>query len=93
MTSRRWHGRNVLDLVRELNQKLRGWANYFCLGPVGRAYRAVDAHGAARLRQWLCGKHKQSSRGFHSYPDRYLTDTLGLIRLPRLPRAVLCANA
>jgi len=93
MTSRRWHGRNVLDLVRELNQKLRGWANYFCLGPVSRAYRAVDAHVAARLRQWLCGKHKQSSRGFHSYPDRYLTDTLGLIRLPRLPRAVPCANA
>jgi group II intron reverse transcriptase/maturase len=93
MTSRRWHGRNVLDLVRELNQKLRGWANYFCLGPVSRAYRAVDAHVAARLRQWLCGKHKQPSRGFHSYPDRYLTDTLGLIRLPRLPRAFLCANA
>lgn len=93
MTSRRWHGRNVLDLVGELNQKLRGWANYFRLGPVSRAYRAVDAHVRARLRQWLCGKHKKSSRGFPYWPDRYLTETLGLIRLPLLPRPFPCAHA
>jgi group II intron reverse transcriptase/maturase len=92
-TSRRWHGRNVLDLVGELNRTLRGWANYFCLGPVSRAYRAVDAHVRARLRQWLCGKHQKSSRGFHSWPDRYLTDRLGLIRLALLPRPIPCAPA
>ena len=92
-TSRRWHGRDALDLVPELNRKLRGWANYFCLGPVSRAYRAVDAHVTARLRQWLCGKHQKSSRGFPYWPDRYLTETLGLLRLPLLPRTVPCAHA
>ena len=35
-----------------------GWANYFCLGPVSRAYRAVERHARRRLRQWLCAKHK-----------------------------------
>ncbi|MFN0106933.1 MAG: group II intron maturase-specific domain-containing protein [Bryobacteraceae bacterium] len=32
---------------------LNGWANYFCLGPVGNAYRAVEGHTRRRLRQWL----------------------------------------
>ena len=44
-------GRNKTTLdaqvvVKTLNQKLNGWANYFCLGPVSKAYRAVDQHTA-----------------------------------------------
>ncbi|MHB1857975.1 MAG: group II intron maturase-specific domain-containing protein [Acidobacteriaceae bacterium] len=35
-------------------------ANYFRLGPVSKAYRAVDRHARKRLRQWLCAKHKVS---------------------------------
>lgn len=29
-----------------------------CLGPVSRAYRALDAHTTYWLRRWLCKKHK-----------------------------------
>ena len=79
------------DVVADLNRKLRGWANYFCLGPVSKAYRAVDGHTRHRLRQWLCGKHKQAGSGTGRYPDKYLYQTLGLIRLEpqtaNLPRA------
>ncbi len=58
-------GRNkiLLDhktVVTKLNQMMNGWANYFCLGPVGKAYRAVDQHARGRLRQWLRAKHKSS---------------------------------
>ena len=80
-------------LVGRLNRLLRGWANYFCLGPVSKAYRAVDAHVAARLRRWLCAKHKVSSGGYTRYSEPYLTERLGLVRLPRLPRRYPCANA
>ena len=56
-------GRNKLLLIRNsgdsLNRMMTGWANYFCLGPVSKAYRAVDAHARRRLRRWLCAKHKQ----------------------------------
>ena len=50
-------------VVAQLNQMLLGWANYFCLGPVSQAYRAVDRHACHRLRQWLCGKHKVQEPG------------------------------
>jgi RNA-directed DNA polymerase len=82
-------GRNMtlLDapgIVDRLNRKLRGWANYFRLGPVSKAYRAVDSHVTKRLRQWLCAKHKTPGQGTARFPDEYLYQTLGLIRLPGL---------
>lgn len=93
ITGRRWLWLNAQDMVGRLNRMLRGWANYFCLGPVSHAYRAVDACVTTRLRQWLCKKHKQSSRGYSRYPDRYLTETLGLVRLPLLTSSLLWAKA
>jgi hypothetical protein len=32
------------EQVARLNRLLVGWANYFCLGPVSQAYRAIDQH-------------------------------------------------
>jgi len=46
-------------IVERLNRMMIGWANYFCLGPVSKAYRAVDLHARRRLRRWLCDKHKE----------------------------------
>ena len=62
-------------------RSLRGWGNYFCLGPVSKVYRAVDAHCCYRLRQWLCRKHKVRGAGTGRYPDEYLYGTLGLVQL------------
>src|ERR1700681_3477430 len=50
-------------VVAKLNRTIIGWANYFCLGPVSKAYRAVDSHACRRLRQWLCAKHKVLGSG------------------------------
>jgi hypothetical protein len=47
-----------------------------CLGPVSKAYRAVDRHTASRLRQWLRRKHKVQGRGTARFPDAYLYQTL-----------------
>jgi RNA-directed DNA polymerase len=92
-TDPRWTWRDAGELVEDLNRKLRGWANYFILGPVSKAYRAVDSHVKKRLRQWLCRKHKKRGRGIARYPDQYLYETLGLIRLPSLTRDLPWANA
>jgi RNA-directed DNA polymerase len=80
-TSRRWGLLDVEELVGRLNKKLDGWANYFWLGQVSKAYRAVDSHARRRLRHWLCRKHQVGGRGTSRFPDAYLHQTLGLSRL------------
>jgi len=68
-------------IVAKLNRMLIGWANYFCLGPVSKAYRAVDSYAKMRLRLWLRTKHKVRGRANQVFPDKHLHGTLGLVRL------------
>lgn len=86
ITEETGHRRTFLEaeyIVGRLNRKLTGWANYFCLGPVSPAYRAINAHVIQRLRRWLCKKHKVPGKGTRRYPDQYLYEQLrGLINLP-----------
>jgi RNA-directed DNA polymerase len=35
-------------VVAKLNRTMIGWANYFSLGPVSKAYRAVESHACKR---------------------------------------------
>jgi hypothetical protein len=79
----------AIGAVVEVTKRL----GYFCLGPVSTAYRAINAHVNRRLRQWLCKKHKVQGTGIRHYPDRYLYETLGLIKLPKRTRNLPCAKA
>ena len=58
------------EMVSRLNRALTGWANYFTLGQVSPAYRAVDQHTTRRLRQWLCRKHKARSGKYVRFLER-----------------------
>lgn len=93
ITSSRWLMLDAQDRVVRLNRLLRGWANYFCLGPVSKAYRAVDAHARYRLRRWLCRKHKVRGRGITQFSDEYLYRTLALVRLEPLTHNLPWAKA
>ena len=81
-------------MVGRLNRRLRGWAHYFNLGTVSRAYHAVNYHVTSRLRRWLCRKHKVRGPGYSQYPDIRLYQELGLYQLRRsgrsLPIATVC---
>ena len=84
ISSETGHNRTLLDqkvVVAKLNRMMNGWANYFCLGPVSKAYRAVDRHARKRLRQWLCAKHKVAGRATRKYPEATLHTAFGLICL------------
>jgi len=81
MTRKGTYRKPEAALVGEINRKLRGWGNYFCLGAVSQTYRVVDNHTRHRLRQWLNAKHR--SRGVQPvrHPAAYLHEKLGLYRL------------
>jgi RNA-directed DNA polymerase len=83
------HDRTQLDpeiVVKKLNQRMNGWANYFCLGPVSKAYRAIEKHAERRLRQWLCAKHEVAYPATKKFPSGSLNTKFGLIRLSERTR-------
>jgi len=92
-TDRRGTWQELGDVVGQLNQQIAGWAHYFCLGPVSKAYDIVNRHVCQRLRWWLCRKLRVVGTGLYRFSDKYLHEHLGLIDLRRHRRGFLCANA
>jgi group II intron reverse transcriptase/maturase len=80
-TERRKQWMEADEMVQTINRKLLGWANYFSLGPTGKAYGAIDRYTPWRLRRWLCKKHKVHNSGATVFPYEYLYRTLGLVEL------------
>jgi RNA-directed DNA polymerase len=68
------------EICDQLNSKLHGWSNYFCLGTRQGIFRAVDRYIYERVRDFLARRHKVAGRGTRrfSYEAVYAT---GLMRL------------
>ena len=59
-------------VIRAINHRLRGWANYYSYGTLSIPYRRVDRLVSGRLRRWLCRRHKVAGRGTRRFPDEAL---------------------
>jgi group II intron reverse transcriptase/maturase len=86
VTSARTTWRSQEVEVRELNQVLSGWANYFSLGYVTGAWRIVQQHACRRLRQWMHRKTNTRRGGPQNPPDLRLYEEYGLLNLVQLIR-------
>jgi RNA-directed DNA polymerase len=77
------------EVCQKLNQKLRGWQQYFNCGSKSRAYKAVDEYVYDRVRNFLRRRHKVSSQGTRQFPGERVYGSLGVLRLqgPRAARA------
>ena len=79
------------QMAYRLTEVLRGWAGYFCMGPVGKPYRKINSHVRYRFRKWWEAKHKRRQRTPCWYWGSWLEEEFGLLQLEwdpsRLPKA------
>jgi RNA-directed DNA polymerase len=91
MTSRNRTLLSPAEMVADLNPVLRGWAGYFCLGPVSDAYRVINSHTRYPFRKWWRAKHKGVIVSPCWYWSPWLERKFGLLQLKwdarRLPHA------
>ena len=77
----KWNSRPIDEVVDYLNRLLCGWANYFSYGTRRKAFYAIDKYVYERMRDFLCCRHKDPSRGSRRFSSRYVRDELGVVRL------------
>lgn len=83
MTGTKWGWKPIADLVRELNQYLQGWSQYFGHGYPSRAFHQVNKWVYDRLRHHL---HRRSQRHFQHPEGQSVYESLQTLGLHLLKR-------
>ena len=74
--------RPVTQVIKDVNELLRGWGGYFHFGHPVSAMRSINHFAEQRLRKWLMRRRQRRGPGYTDYPYEKLYDTLGLYKLP-----------
>jgi hypothetical protein len=87
LTSKRQSGKDVKQLIVELNPVLRGWGNYFRTGNADREFNGMDHFVVQRLRRWQYrrGGQRPTRRPSFTHEKLYamgLHRLMGTVRYP-----------
>jgi RNA-directed DNA polymerase len=87
LTSKRQSGKDVTQLIVELNPVLRGWGNYFRTGNADREFNSLDHFVVQCLRRWQYrhGGQRPTRRPSFTHDQLYamgLHRLLGTVRYP-----------
>ena len=77
----RGHTQPWEEVRDRLNQKLKGWKQYFDLGSPWQAFKVVDEYVEDRVRHFLRKRHKVSSQGTRQISTKRIYGELGVYRL------------
>lgn len=69
------------EVRNRLNQKLKGWAQYFQLRRPWKTFEALDEYVEDRVRHFLRKRHKVSSQGTRQFSAKRIYGELGVFRL------------
>ena len=81
----------VADFVRQVNQTVRGWVNYFRYTNASKAFRDMQRFINTRFRRYLTFQHKGRGFGWRRYPNKTLSAKgiiyigSGVLRYPGTP--------
>lgn len=68
----------VGGLIREVNQTVRGWVNYFRVGNSSKAFTKLRSYTAMRIRKFLRRRRNRMGFGWKVYPNALLFQQMGL---------------
>lgn len=90
LTDRRRVGRELTEVIAELNRFLRGWGNYFRTGNAATKFVQLDRHVVWRLKRLLIKKRGRNLRAGQAgrwtpawFHDQGLHQLMGTIRYPK----------
>jgi len=78
---KRGNPRSWKMIVKRLNQKLAGWANYFHYGTRLFAYRAIDHYVYEAVTDFLADRHKTRTRKRKRWPHEVVFGQLGVFEM------------
>jgi RNA-directed DNA polymerase len=75
---RRYRSQPVDRVIAEINPRLRGWVNYFRMGPASRCVAFVRVWVARSIRRHLMRARNRRGFGWKRWSTAWLHTTLGL---------------
>ena len=77
-----WQDEEII--IREVNNVIRGWTNYFSYGTLWKTYIPLENFLWRRIRKWLLHKHRIDGMGRNQIPAERIYQEMGLIKITEM---------